>query len=506
MILFEVWKRIVPALLLLLPVQAASASGVIFPAPQSWQREPGVWNAAETTRIVIAGDAAEPVAESLRDDLERLTQRRVAVARGAAGAGDILLESAPDAAPEGYRLEIRAGGVRIAAPSSAGLFYGAQSLLQLVRTSPRAKVEAATIVDAPAFRMRAAMLDVGRRYWSVERIDAFMRDMAWKKLNILHLHFTDWPAFRLDSPAYPGLAPAGESYGRADIEHLENAAKRYHITIIPEIDLPAHAVPLTRFRPELAFRCESLRRSPWLSKIGADRPEYAWTVDITRQENRDWIDGLLRTFVPWFSGPYFHIGGDEYQHDADLAQCPELVAAAKSRGFAYPGDMFVDWINHANGTVRSMGKQAMIWNWWRFDGDRTAIEPDRDILVQVWSGAREEEILNAGYSVLLSPEDRLYVSPGLVEAGDSYGRVDLAELCCRQAMPPRPGVTGYSVAIWADRAEQHSDDWFLARARQPVAILADRLWTGKPRARLEDATDALRRIGIAPGVTLPDAR
>jgi len=484
----------------------ANVQNWVVPAVQSWTAAQGSLALRADARIVLPAQAdpdTAHVAHQLARDLEAVSGLALPVVAQPAKAGDIVLRTGAltvrSASPEAYAIGI-ADRVTLDARNDRGLLYATQSLLQLLkhgearRTLPRGAV-----ADWPDFERRAMMVDAGRRFFEVSELDNLMRQMAWMKLNTLGLHFTDWPAFRLRSDKYPGLA-ARQSYGRADIAHLEATAKRYGITIIPEIDLPAHASAMIRYKPSLAFKCESMRQSAWLSRsAGEDARNLAWTIDVTRRENREWIKGLLDEFIPWFSGPYFHIGGDEYQYDADKTRCPELMEYARARGLEHPGDVFVEWINETNGQVRKHGKTTVIWNWWRFKDDKTSIQPSKDILIYAWNSPRLQDILDNGYKVIVTPEDKLYVVPGIENFdGGGYGVVDTDHVYTQMPFERAPNIEGYMVALWTDAAEHRTDTYLLARAHEPMAVVAERTWGGAGSESLDAFLARLNKASAAP--------
>lgn len=478
----------------------------VVPGLQRWVAAPGSLTLAAGARIVLpprADAATREVAALLAADLRTVSRLSLAVVTEASRAGDIVLASGGEgtwtASAEGYALSI-GDRVTLRARTRAGLFYASQSLVQLIKQKDDARTLArGEVQDWPDYKRRALMIDVGRKYFEIGQLDDIMRQMAWMKLNTLGLHFTDWPAFRLRSDKYPGLA-ARQSYSREDIAHLERTARRYGITIIPEIDLPAHASAIINYKPSLAFKCESMRQSPWLSRsAGEDAPKLAWTIDITREENRAWIRELLSEFIPWFSGPDFHIGGDEYQYDVDKNRCPELLEATKARGFEHPGDLFVDWINDTDKLVRAHGKRTVIWNWWRFKDDKTSIQPNKNILVYAWNSPRLADILANGYDVVVTPEDKLYVVPGIENFdGGGYGLVNTDHVYSEMPFERGKQVEGYMVALWADAAEHRTDTYLLARAHEPMAVVAERLWSGRGSASLDAFLARLNKASAAP--------
>lgn len=489
------------------PVAATSAvlsADHLLPLMQEWRGGTGTLSLAATSTLAL--DPAAPAdwtgeADQLAKDLAKVTGRTWQVVRRAAREGEVALRptSAPLAA-EGYRLSVDMK-VTVEASAGAGLYYGGRTLLQWLLTAPdpaKALLPRGVGNDHPRYGRRVVMLDLGRRYFQMDSIKALIARMGFYKLNTLHLHFTDWPAFRLDSPRYPGLAPAGASYSREDVKQIEAWAAQHHITIVPEIDIPAHAVALTDYKPELGFKCPSMRSSHWLREAAPTIGDKAWTVDITRPENAEWLKGLLGEFIPWFSGPYFHVGGDEYQYDADKERCPELMEATKRMGLKYPGDVFIDWINQSNQVVKAHGKRTMIWSWWGFKDDKTSTLPDRDIIVEVWNQEMEAQIKKDGFDIILTPEDTMYVTPWEdINRNSNYGLFDLEKVYERYPHDTSPQVLGYALAIWADRAERHTDHYFLSRAEEPMLVMAERLWTGPARGSVWDLMRRADRIDTA---------
>jgi hexosaminidase len=489
----------------------ADSPGTV-PAVQHWTAEIGLLTLPRVSHILIDADAGDDldkvrsVAELLAADMAAVTDIKAEISqRQGSGLqkGSIVLhlgDLAEHQGEEAYVLEI-GDAVHIRAASPSGLFYGTQTLLQWLkqaggeRSLPRGRA-----VDAPQFSHRGVMLDVGRKYYEISYLEQLIRNLAWLKLNTLHLHFSEWLAFRLVSDTYPGLA-ADEAYTKEDIRRLQDVAAQYFVDIVPEIDLPAHATAITEYEPRLGFKCESMRSARW-QKEKEGNPDPAWTIDITREENRQWIARLLHEFIPVFDSEYFHIGGDEYQYDPQKYACPELMEAMESKGFEKPGDVFIEWLNEVNELVKSYGKTTQIWNWWRFHENETSIQPARDIIVNVWNLPRQEAIINDGYKVVLTPESLLYVSPGLEDPETGYGIFDVRKIYEDWNVQSVDSILGYKVSIWSDAATHHTDHWFEGKSYEPRAVIAEKNWgkTGSPN--VEGFLKRLNRIGAAPPVAV----
>ena len=285
-------------------------------------------------------------------------------------AGDLFLSAGGTDAQlgsEGYRLVI-GDRVEITAGGATGVFYGTQTVLQMLRSMPGQRtLPRGEARDWPRFRERGYMLDAGRKYWSPDYVVQTIREMAYLKLNTLQLHLSDNNAFRLVSDRFPYLA-APEAYTRADIRRFEAAARKYHVTIIPEIEMPAHAGAILAVRPDLGLDCLT----------------FGTTLDVTRREVRDFTSALIDEFAPLFSGPEFHIATDEYPGAFHQGICEPLVRYADERGFGSTADVFVDFINEMNRVVRSHGKRTVIWNWWNVN-QSPATAPDKNINIPQFS-------------------------------------------------------------------------------------------------------------------------
>ncbi|MFE3379953.1 family 20 glycosylhydrolase [Streptomyces anulatus] len=453
----------------------------VLPSLREWQGGQGHWRLSDSSRVVVSRSETVELSETARTfaaDLSALSGRSVQVAAGSARPGDVVLAARTNGrglGAEGYRLT-SASTLRIEADTPAGVFYGTQTVQQILKSDPgRSRVAKGTARDWPRMGQRAQMLDVGRKFYPVSYLKTQIRQMAWQKLNTFHLHLTDWRGFRIQTQKFPGLA-AEDSYSAADLRELQDYARRYHVEIIPEVDLPGHATPITAYDPSLRFSCESMDKAQW---PGGETG--GWTLDITREHTRRFVHELLEEIIPMFDSPTFHVGGDEIGYDDAKNACPELVAYQKERGFAYAGDVFVDFLNALNRQVRDHGKTTEAWEWWNVYGQKSSIAPDKNIVIDTWVSDDPSALANQGYRVVATPEQRLYVSPGFGRKRGDYGYVDVRSVYEDYTFPMPDNVSGYKVARWSDKAEEQSPEWFDFFARRPLQVLAERTWGG-PRS------------------------
>ena len=442
-----------------------------IPSLQEWQGRSGRYAITDATQLVIDQPYWEDlkhIAQIFLVDLQMITSKHVGLVKSShPKQTDIFLSLDCDdkaLSNQGYLLDI-ADAITFRAHTASGMFYGLQTILQLFRQQADGSVPQGLARDYPRFTHRAIMLDAGRKYWEMDYLHGLMKTMARFKLNELHLHLTDAHAFRLESERHP-LLSAEKSYSKVDIAQLQAWADQYHIILTPEIDLPAHSVVINQYKPRLAFKCKSMAYGRWSEAQNGN-----WTINYADPYARQWIKDLLSEYIPLFSGPYFHIGTDEVPDGDAPAQCPELVQYAQSKGYHHVGDVFVEWINEMNQFVRSFGKQMQIWSWW----ERTphSISPDKNILVNVWvEGGDSHLFLDAGYPVIHTSEDTLYLTPGL----DLFPKEEY--LYSEWRLSEHPHSLGYKICVWADKKEEEPDDFYEKDLYLPRAILAERTWRG----------------------------
>jgi hypothetical protein len=478
------------AALLTVVSPAAGAGPDVNPAPavvpslQQWTGSTGQFTFAPQSRIVVAEPGLAADARTFAADLRTIADLELPVVAGSpAHPGDVLVGLEATGLPaQGYTVDV-GDTVTIRGVDSTGAFYGEQALEQMLALDPsHAMVPRGSARDWPQYAHRGFMIDMGRHYYSPAYVEREIREAAWHRLDAVHLHLTEYNAFRLESSTYPGLATA-QSYSHADLAALATTARRYHVTVVPEIDVPAHATAIADYDPTLKFDCPALSDG--------------FTLDITKPHTMQFLVGLLKEFVPLFpDSPLFHLGGDEYPSLAQQQACPELVSYAQAHGFASTEDVFVDFLNTLAAQVRALGKRAEIWNWWDVVGGAT-IMPDKDIIIDAWTGS-PAAYLAAGYDTVSSPSNLLYVTP-LAPPGGSLQPND--QFLYQSWVPPSdPHLLGFEVSRWSDNAFTQPDSYFDWFANRPDVVLAARAWGGPRAASVFAFEDEVDRVGTPPGV------
>ncbi|MER7199910.1 hypothetical protein CG723_45205 [Streptomyces sp. CB01635] len=172
------------------------------------------------------------------------------------------------------------------------------------------------------------------------------------------------------------------------------------------------------------------------------------------------------------------MGGDEIGLDDKKNACPELVARRDALGFAYTGDVFVDFLNTLNQQVRSHGKTTQVWEWRDQYGQKSSIEPDRTIVFDDYIDSDPAPLVAKGYTVVAAPEPVLYVSAGMGQKLGQYGYVDIRDVYERYAFPTPESAGGRVLGYKVARSVAFLDHF----ARRPLQVVAaERTW-GSTRA------------------------
>ena len=237
--------------------------------------------------------------------------------------------------------------VEITGASPAGVFYGIQTLRQLLPVQIFAKTEqkgiqwkipCCEIVDQPRFGWRGFMLDDSRHFLGAEFVKRLIDLMAMHKLNLLHWHLSDDDGFRIEIKSYPKLtevggwrgtqcklpntqrgeklARYGGFYTQEQIRDIVAYAAARHVNIMPEIDIPGHSGAAAVAYPEIL--CEGKTTG------------HVWCVG--REENYKMLDRMVGELAELFPFEYIHIGGDEVNHRA-WAGCPRCKALMERENY-----------------------------------------------------------------------------------------------------------------------------------------------------------------------------
>jgi hexosaminidase len=405
----------------------------IIPAPQKCERRDGVFRLDASLRIV-ADPASRQTAQWLAERLRRATGYPMPVATsrtGKAAAGTILLTTQDaDAAlgQEGYVLTVAPGSVVVRAPEPAGVFYGMQSLLQLlppevfsavVATNAAWRMPCVEIQDQPRFPWRGLMLDVSRHFFTKTEVEQLLDLLALHKINTFHWHLVDDQGWRIEIKKYPKLTQVGAwrdgvgfgfgksvttNYGpdgryggfytQDEIREVVAYAAARHIAIVPEIEMPGHSTAALAAYPQ--FSCTG---GPFKMELqgGVFHGVYCAGNDQTFA----FLQDVLTEVFALFPGKYIHIGGDEAPKD-DWEKCAKCQARMKMEGLKDEKELQSYFIRRIGEFVNSKGRTLIGWSEIREGGLA------RNAALMDWIGGAVEGA-GEGHDVVMSPTAHCYL-------------------------------------------------------------------------------------------------
>ncbi|MBR3878208.1 MAG: beta-N-acetylhexosaminidase [Bacteroidaceae bacterium] len=349
------------------------ATGNLLPVPKSIQQGNGFFTVTKGTGLCISAP------ENDRNAVTRLLgawEDMLSLTEKPADADCIAMEICEKvdgiSSPEGYAIEVTEDGIKAKATSGAGLFYAAQTLLQLADGGNRIPV--CSITDEPQFGYRGMMLDVSRHFFGKEFIKKQIDAIAHFKMNRLHLHLTDAAGWRIEIKKYPRLTdfaawrkPAiwkdwwfgsreyvekgsegayGGYYTQDDIREIVAYAAERYITIIPEIEMPAHSEEVLTAYPELSCTHEPYKQADFC---------------IGNEKTYEFLENVLTEVMELFPSEYIHIGGDE-AGKASWPHCPLCQKRMKEENLSDVNELQSYLIHRIEKFVNSKGRQIIGWD------------------------------------------------------------------------------------------------------------------------------------------------
>jgi hexosaminidase len=451
-------------------------SHALIPAPRTVQLASGRFAVDSGAAIYIDANAASDVEEVARHlaamlapFAEREPRRAGAAVPIPPGSFRLTTSAGAPEGSEGYELTITPELVTLAAREPAGLFYGVQTIRQLLPASVehraalgrRLALPTGRITDAPRFQWRGAMLDVSRHFLPPADVKRFIDYMVLYKLNRLHLHLADDQGWRIEITTWPNLTRYGGStevgggpggfYTQAEFADLVAYARSRFIAIVPEIDMPGHTNAALASYPEL--NCDGVAQPLYTGiRVGFS------ALCVERDTVYAFVDDVVREIGAMVPTPWFHIGGDEVEKLTD--------------------EQYRAFVERVQGIVRSHGKRMIGWG----EIAPAALVPET--IVQHWK--RDSSHLHAarGGTIILSPSPRSYLDmkydsatvlglnwAGLISVRHSYEWDPATEL----PNVPERAILGVEGPLWSETLETLEHFEFMAFPR--LAALAEIGWS-----------------------------
>ena len=416
--------------------------------------------------------------------------------------------------PESYTLEVTPHKITVQATSGAGLFYGVQTLLQMAQPAIEGawSVQATTIQDSPRFEYRGLMLDVSRHFRSKEFVKKQIDALAYYKLNRLHLHLTDAAGWRIEIKKYPLLtelaawrpeanwkrwwneggrkycrfdAPgaSGGYYTQDDIRELVNYARERHITIIPEIEMPAHSEEVLTAYPELSCSGEPYKNADFC---------------VGNEKTFTFLEDVLTEVMELFPSQYIHVGGDEAGKVA-WKTCPKCQKRMKDEQLDNVDELQSYLIHRVEVFLNAHGRKLLGWD----EILQGGLAPNATVMS--WRGEQGGiAAVKSGHQAIMTPGSHCYI--------DSYqdapysqpeaigGYLPLEKVYSYNPIPasltPDEAklIYGVQANLWAEYIQTDEHCEFMIYPR--ILALAEVAWSAPERKSWADFRPrALKAVG-----------
>jgi len=506
----------------------------MIPVPYKVEMKGGNFKINRKTRILtsLADDNVKMVAEALQLKLSAFTGKSHPVSQsgGKQPGNSILLKIdeslSGEVGKEGYKLSVKSSKIEISAPEPAGLFYGVQTIYQLlppgIFSHPDSldgkdldlKIPCLEITDKPAFSWRGMHLDVSRHFFPKEFIKKYIDLIALHKMNVFHWHLTDDNGWRIEIDGYPELtevaawradregipwkdckpqrpgepASYGGFYSKEDVREIVEYARQRFVTIIPEIEMPGHTSEVFAAYPE--FSCTGKR-------ITVQTGSYWPNNDILcagKEETFRFLENVLDEVIELFPSQYIHIGGDEADKTA-WRSCPDCQSRIRKEGISGVDELQSYFVKRIEKFINARGKRIIGWDEIMEGG----LAPDATVMS--WRGFEGGiEAAQQGHQVVMCPGSHCYFD--YYQADPDFqpqaigGLITLKKVYSFRPVPSglkrenRKLILGGQGNLWTEYISTSSQAEYMALPR--MTALAEVLWSPENKLDWNDFRNRLQ--------------
>lgn len=423
----------------------------IIPQPVEIEQTAGLFTLTKSTIVSYNNASARSVADMLVQKLNTPTGFLLKTQEGRGGAIQLILNETnnDNIGKEGYTLVSTTKAVIVSANTTAGLFYGIQTLVQLLPKEIEAKavtksswtIPAVKITDYPRFAWRGIMFDVSRNFFSKEDVKKYIDQLARMKYNTFHWHLTDDEGWRIEIKSLPKLtqvgafrvprsghfgdrtipkdgeaATVGGFYTQDDIREVVAYAQDRNVTIVPEIDVPGHSMAAIAAYPELScnknpktFVNPGAAMADWYGN-GTFKMLYENTLNPSDEKVYEFLDKVFTEVAALFPNKYIHVGGDEC-YKGFWAADEGCQALMKQLNIRHVEDLQGYFMNRLEKILKAKGKKLLGWDEILEGG----ISPEATVMS--WRGIKGGiEAAKMGHDVVMTPTTFAYLDYNQGEA------------------------------------------------------------------------------------------
>lgn len=478
----------------------------LIPIPQTVTYAETAFKISQGTTIGLESSSAELL--SIADYFNHKVNPALGYSLEVKEQGDIQfsLINNPDLGNEGYHLKVEKRQITIEANQPAGIFYGVQTLLQMLPKEIRSQqvqhdvewaIAGADITDKPQFPWRGLMLDVSWHWFTKEEVMRFIDELAEYKMNVFHWHLTDDQGWRIEIKSLPNLtakgawrakrvgqwwqrepqqpdeeATYGGYYTQEDIKDVLAYAKQRYVRVIPEIDVPGHSLATLVAYPELACM-----KAPKYVNVGNKfYGEDENTLCAGKEETFEFLDKVFTEVAALFPDEYIHVGGDEcfkgFWH-----KCPRCQARMKAENLKDENELQSYVIHRLESILKAKGKKLIGWDEILEGG----LAPDATVMS--WRGMEDGiKAAKANHHVIMTPTQHCYLDLWQGEPSvepDTYSMCRLSDSYRFNPVPdsvPAEMVLGGQGNLWSESVPTFRHAEYMTWPRGWA--LAEVLWSG----------------------------
>ncbi len=491
----------------------------IIPQPVSVSLQKGSFSLSKETAIIAADKNSAEITSFLSELIDHSYGFPARLKNGKSSSAKnsitLRLNKKADAAigEEGYTLKINPQQVILSANNPRGLFYGIQTLMQLLPARDNSDahtkkthftIPCVTITDYPRFGYRGMMLDVSRHFFSKDFIKKYIDEMAKYKFNVFHWHLTDDQGWRIEIKGLPKLtevgayrvprtgkwgtfnfaqpgekATDGGYYTQNDIREIIQYAKDRFIDVLPEIDVPAHSLALIASYPNLSCTKEQYAVSPQYAPDSLDD-----VLCVANDSTWMILDKIFTQVAQLFPYEYIHTGGDEANRKFWMKD-PKDVALMENEGLKTPAELQSYFEKKLEKLIISKGKKMIGWD----EIVEGGLAPEATVMS--WRGMKGGiEAAKMGHHVIMTPILETYLSRKQGDASvEPFGPGILRISTCYQFEPVPEGVDpkfilGGQASTWTEKIPNYRHLEYMTWPR--AMAIAEVLWSPKSTRNWND--------------------
>lgn len=378
-------------------IYAQQQKPFVIPELKEWKGATGFFMPKQSVRIIYGAPGLQKVARQFAADYKALFGVLPEIAEGKPCKGDFFFTIKRDKKLEKEGYDIVIGDyVKVSANEPVGVYWATRTLLQMGEQYKNGNLPKGHIRDWPDYGIRGLLIDCGRKFIPMNYLRDLACIMSYYKMNFMHVvlnnngfkaYFNDdwnqtYAAFRLECETYPGLTARDGYYTKKEFVHFQEEAAERFVEIIPEIDVPAHSLAFSHYKPELGSK-----------EYGMDH------LNLSHPEVYSFVDALFKEYLdgenPVFRGPRVHIGTDEYSNKKK-----EVV------------EQFRAFTDHYIKFVEGFGKQACVWGALTHAAGETPVKSDNVIMYAWYNGfANPKDMVQQGYNLISIPDGLTYIVP-----------------------------------------------------------------------------------------------